>query len=101
MKLIEGKDYEFVPGEDDRWQIRLLTTDFVETVFEFGAVSFNEVKDHLSFSFTIIDSPDIIATEDNEDLQFVAARVLENIIENGIEDGSVALTDRETGEVIE
>lgn len=101
MKMRENEDYELIPGDGDAWHVRIKSGDFVEMVLEFGAISFNEVKDHLSFSFTIVSKPDIIITEDNEDLQFVCARILEDIIERGLEEGSVAMRDRKSGELIE
>ena len=98
----ENKDYQIIPSEEhsDAWEVRILSGDFTETVVRFGSISFNEVKDHLGFNFTIVSSPDIIDT-DNKNLQFVAARILEDIIENGMEDGSVGMRDRDTGELIE
>ena len=85
---------------DDAWHVRILTGNYVETVVKFGSISFNEVADHLSFNFTIVSSPDIII-EDDKNLQEYCARVLEDIIEKGIEDGSVGMKDRNTGENIE
>ena len=97
----ENKDYELTPSDtDDAWHVRILTGDYVETVVKFGSISFNEVADHLSFNFTIVSSPDII-TEDDKNLQEYCARILEDIIEKGIEDGSVGMKDRNTGENIE
>ena len=97
----ENKDYELIPSDEhaEVWNVRILTGDFVETVVRFGSISFNEVKDHLGFNFEIISSP-IDVTTDDEDLQFVSARILEDIIDRGIEDGSVGMVDRKTGEKI-
>lgn len=97
----ENKDYELIPSDtDEAWHVRILTGDYVETVVKFGSISFNEVADHLSFNFTIVSSPDII-TEDDKKLQEYCGRILEDIIEKGIEDGSVGMKDRNTGEDIE
>lgn len=97
----ENKDYELTPSDtDDSWHVRILTGDYVETVVKFGSISFNEVAEHLSFNFTIVSSPDII-TEDDKNLQEYCGRILEDIIEKGIEDGSVGMKDRNTGEDIE
>jgi len=95
----ENKDYELIPDEGDSWQVRILTGDFIETVVQFNTISFNDIKDHLSFNFTIVSSPDIITIE-NENLQSVCADILSSIIENGMTDGSIMLNDRETGELI-
>ena len=32
----ENIDYEMVPGEEENWCIRIMTGNFVETVFAFG-----------------------------------------------------------------
>jgi hypothetical protein len=97
----ENKDYELILGEDtsENWNVRILTGDFVETVIEYKAIAFNEIKDHLSFNYNIVSSPSIL-TEDNEGLQYVAGKILEDIIERGIEDGSIGMMDRSTGEDI-
>lgn len=95
--LKENVDYTLVPLQegDDAWGVRFLTGDFVETVVSFGTVSFNEVKDCISFNFKLMSSPDPELTESNENLQDHCTRVLEVIIESGIEDGSVILNTRE------
>jgi hypothetical protein len=97
----ENKDYELILGEDtsENWNVRILTGDFVETVIEYKAIAFNEIKDHLSFNYNIVSSPSIL-TEDNEGLQYVAGKILEDIIERGLEDGSIGMMDRSTGEDI-
>ena len=39
----ENKDYELIPSPNDShsWHIRILTGDFVETVIQYGTVSFD------------------------------------------------------------
>ena len=98
----ENKDYEVIPSDVDvdAWNIRILSGDFVETVIRFGAISFNDPKDYMNFNFTIVSSPDIIDT-DNKNLQNVCAKILEDVIENGLKEGSIGLKDRNTGETIE
>ena len=98
----ENKDYELILSEDttENWNVRILTGNFVETVIEYKAIAFNEIKDHLSFNYNIISSPSILS-EDNENLQYVAGKILEDIIERGITDGSIGMGDRNTGENID
>jgi len=36
--LVEGVDYEFIPVEDDGWDVRILVGDFVETVIRIGVL---------------------------------------------------------------
>jgi hypothetical protein len=97
----ENKDYELILGEDatENWNVRILTGDFTETVIEYKAIAFNEIKDHLSFNYNIVSSPSVLS-EDNENLQYVTGKILEDIIERGIKDGSIGMMDRKTGEII-
>ena len=92
----ENEDFVLVPAEgEDAWAVRFLKGDFVETVIQYGAVGFNEVKDALTFSFEIKSSPDSELDENNEDLQAYAGMVLESIIIKGIDEGYVKLHDKE------
>ena len=96
LKMQENKDYELIPSSTDStvWHVRILSGDFIETVVKFGSIAFNEVKDHFSFDFDIIESPDGSLHINNEDLQFVAARILEDIIERGEKEGWVKTEER-------
>ena len=96
MRMLENKDYELVPSSDDStvWHIRILTGDYTETVVKFDAIAFNEVKDHFTFNFTIIESPDSYLNINNTNLHNVAARILEDIIERGQKEGWVKLEDK-------
>ncbi len=95
-KMLENKDYELIPSSADStvWHVRILSGDFTETVVKFGSIAFNEVKDHFSFNFDIIESPDLSLNINNEDLQFAAARILEDIIERGEQEGWVKSEER-------
>lgn len=96
-KLTENVDYCFIPHEsiEDAWAVRIMSGDFIETVVAFDAIALNEVKDCMTFKFHVISSPDENATQDNEELQQKATKILEAIIESGIEDGTVELKDRD------
>ena len=92
----ENTDYEIIPNPEDShsWQIRILTGDFTETVIEFGTISFNEIKEHFTFDFKLISSPDKFLLIDNENLHNVLARILEDIIERGEKEGWVKIDDK-------
>ena len=96
MKMLENTDYELIPNPEDShsWQIRILTGDFTETVIEFGTISFNEIKEHFTFDFKLISSPDKFLLIDNENLHNVLARILEDIIERGEKEGWVKIDDK-------
>lgn len=97
---IENVDYQLVPVEDmpDAWAVRILKGDFIETVIAYGAISFNEVKDHLTYNFVVVTSPNDQAVVENEELQEVASDILSSIIANGIDDGSVEFKDKNADE---
>ena len=96
LKMEENKDYELIPSPTDStvWQVRILTGDYVETIIEFDTIRLNEIKEHISFNFNIIESPDAALNIDDENLHFVLARVLADIIERGDAEGWVKLTER-------
>jgi hypothetical protein len=90
--MIELKDYELIPSEEDgqAWNVRLLTGPFTETVFRFGSISFNEIEEGMmSFNFHIVYSPDENLTTEVVELQEYAGDLLQAIIRDGIESGSV------------
>ena len=93
--LKENEDYSLIPveGKDDAWGVRILKGPFIETVVIFGAVGFNKIKDKLTFNFEVFESPDSNLTADDTALQQHCAKILEAIIVEGIEDGSVKLND--------
>ena len=92
QSLIELKDYELIPaeGDDQAWAVRILTGDYTETVLQFQAISFNRVEEGvMSFNFDVISSPDSELTVQDTELQEYAGNLLEAIIRDGMESGSV------------
>ena len=97
MTLIELKDYELIPDNDNinDWNVRILSGNFVETVLKFGAISINEKgKDIMTFNFDVISSPDSELTVDNTELQEYAGDLLQAIIRDGIDTNSVIMKER-------
>ena len=92
QNLIELKDYELIPHDEDEqaWAVRLLTGSYVETVIKFGAISFNRVEEGvMTFSFSIVSSPDPELTTEDVDFQDYVGDVLQAVIRDGMETGSV------------
>lgn len=90
--MLELKDYELVPSDEDEqaWNVRVLTGDFIETVLRFGSISINEnAKGVMTFNFHVVSSPDPDLSTENVDLQQYAGDLLEAIIRDGMETGSV------------
>ena len=89
-KYIENVDYELVPDSEnqDSWSIRILKGDFEETVIQFGNIGIDNRNDEgiMTFNYHLKYTPIIDLTEDDEDLQQVAADILTSVIEKAIED---------------
>ena len=92
MTLVELKDYELIPAEEDEqaWAVRVLSGDYVESVLRFGTISMNRVEEGvLTFDFTVISSPDPNLSTEDKNLQEYAGDLLQAIIRDGIESGSI------------
>ena len=92
MTLVELKDYELIPAEEDEqaWAVRVLSGDYVESVLRFGTISMNRVEEGvLTIDFTVISSPDPNLSTEDESLQEYAGDLLQAIIRDGIESGSI------------
>ena len=87
----EKVDYEIIPCREDEqaWNVRILKGPFVETVLKYGVIKFNEIPKNMSFNFTIVYSPDAELTHKNIELQDFAGAMLEEIMAQGIKEGSV------------
>jgi len=91
MVLRENTHYEIIPdkGDEQAWNVRILSGRFTETVLRYGVVKFNGKKKDMTFNFDIVYSPDTELTVNNLELQDFAGIMLENIMEQGIKDGQV------------
>ena len=100
-KLSEGVHYEIVPQINDArgWDVRLLE-EYPETVIRYGNVAFDGKRDALTFNYEIVSSPDPdLSIENNLTFQEYCGRILSNIIEQSISDGSLLAQDKNTGEI--
>ena len=100
-KLSEGIHYEIIPQTDDTrgWDVRLLE-EYPETVIRYGNVAFDGKRDALTFNYDIVRSPDPdLSIENNLTFQEYCGRILSNIIEQSISDGSLLAQDKNTGEI--
>ena len=99
--LSEGVHYEIIPQVDDTrgWDVRLLE-EYPETVIRYGNVAFDGKRDALTFNYEIVSSPDPdLQIENNLTFQEYCGRILSNIIEQSITDGSLLAQDKDTGEI--
>ena len=99
-KLSEGIHFNIIPAPDDpkAWHIRIME-EYPETVIQFGAVEFDGKTDMLHFDMEIISSPDPDLTTEDLTFQEYCARILSEVIEISLQDGSVVAQDLETGEL--
>ena len=100
-KLSEGIHYEIIPQTDDirGWDVRLLE-EYPETVIRYGNVAFDGKRDALTFNYDIVSSPDPdLQIENNLTFQEYCGKILSNIIEQSITDGSLLAQDKDTGEI--
>ena len=101
-KLSEGVHYEIVPQINDArgWDVRLLE-EYPETVIRYGNVAFDGKRDALTFNYEIVSSPDPdLEIENNLTFQEYCGKILSNIIDQSLVDGSMIARDNETGEVM-
>lgn len=92
ISLLENQDYELVPvvgqvekhGQDQFWQVRILTGIYVESVIQFGVLKLDETGEFLNFNFEVISSPDLELNSEDEGLQTHMGMILSNIIENNL-----------------
>ena len=97
MNLVENKDYEIIPdkGDEQAWNVRVLSGLYTETVLKYGVVKFNGKgkEKYMSFNFDIIYTPDTELTKESVELQNFAGLMLEQIMARGIEEGNVITRD--------
>ena len=101
-KLSEGIHYEIIPSSLDEkgWDVRLLE-ECPETVIRYGNVAFDGKQDALTFNYNIVSSPDPeLEIEGNFEFQEYCGRILSNIIEASITDGSMMAWDKDNKEVL-
>ena len=91
MVLTENKHYEIIPDKADQqaWNVRILSGTFTETVLKYGVVKFDGKKKNMTFNFDIVYTPDTELDVSNLKLQEFAGMMLEQIMANGIKEGSV------------
>lgn len=82
---VEGEDFELIPREDNDWHVRILKGDFVECVYKYGNIRFDEENAMMHFDFDLIETTDVLFTEDDPDLQKTVSHVLHSILLNAFD----------------
>ena len=95
----EGIHYQIIPDREDEqsWNVRILKVQYTETVLKYGTVRFNEIPKNMSFDFKIVYTPDTELKVSNVVLQEFAGYMLEKIMAQGIEEGSVITREIKNG----
>jgi hypothetical protein len=79
----ENVDYELVPCiVDDRWNVRILKGDFVETVIQFGVLAPNVTNGTIKWSMHIIEQPNDDVSRDDPEFQEYCGDILSSIMAN-------------------
>ena len=91
MVLKEGYHYQIIPdkGDDQAWNVRILSGTFTETVLKYGVVKFNGKKKDMTFNFDIVYTPDTELKVSDLKLQEFAGIMLEQIMAQGMRDNEV------------
>jgi hypothetical protein len=76
----ENRDYELIPHDNNDWQVRILTGDFIECVIQYGGLSVDESNGMISFDFQLVYTPDSDVTSETVELQTVASNILHSIL---------------------
>lgn len=82
--MIENEDYELVPNENDGWDIKLLTGDFAETIFNFGAIKVADDGETMKYSADIVYSPVDENFDENLEWHQLTGSILLSIMEQMI-----------------
>jgi len=86
--MTENEDYELVPSEvGEHWDIRILTGEFIETVFNFGAIKVSDDGESLNYSAEIKEHQFGEDWNPDEDMNWheTTGNILLNILERSIE----------------
>ena len=81
----ENVDYELIPNQDESWDVRILTGDFIETLIAFDVVALDEEAEQMKFDFSVKYTPTDDVTSENYELQLFAADILFDVLENNID----------------
>lgn len=79
-------DYELIPGENNHWKVRILKGDFIETVYHYGDVSFNDGDLMIKFDYTLDYSPDPELQSEDTELQKSVSGILHSILMGMMDD---------------
>ena len=90
MVLRENTHYEIIPdkGDEQAWNVRILSGQFTETVLRYGVVKFNGKKKDMTFNFDIIYTPDTELKKEDVDLQVFAGTMLHEIMTRDLKENN-------------
>jgi hypothetical protein len=83
-KMKENVDYALVPRDNESWDVRILTGDYIETTFVFGNLTIDEKSEMLNYNVDIMYSPDEDLTVSNTGFQEVTGQILHDILEQSL-----------------
>jgi hypothetical protein len=82
----ENVNYELIPGDENFWKVRIKEGDFIETVFSFGSVAFDDQSMMVKFDFTVDYSPISDLELEDPELRKTVSGILHSILVGLLDD---------------
>lgn len=80
----ENVDYELIPSDNESWNVRIISGEFVETEYYYGPLTVAEDGEHLTYSAILVSSPHDNISDENLDWHKVTGDILSDIMERAI-----------------
>ena len=98
-KPLEEVDYNVIPikiiEDENAWQVELLRGDHKNKKLVFTNIKYDGKKRSLKFLLNVVINGETLE-KPTKDLEDFAFKILEDIINNGIADGSVVFNDQDS-----
>jgi len=84
----ENKDYELIPADGEHWHVRILSGEFIETVFYFKEMTLRDSEEHLKFGTKVVKHQMGDDWDYNEDIAWhkLTGKVLTSLMDRVIMD---------------
>lgn len=82
----EGRDYELIPTESDRWNVNILTGDYSSCIISYNSVSFDNPNMMITFDYSLHYTPVSGLTAEDPGLRKVASHILHSILMGLVDD---------------
>lgn len=94
-KVSEGIDYKITVSnpEEATWSVEAIRGEYAGTSFVYEDVSVDGQRGEISFRLTATNAEtnELVEFDDEEKVQYLAADIVEDIVKNGISNGTVKI----------